>query len=56
MHDEKLRISARRGLQLSTSHFFVTYVDNGPEFHGEALTRGCREYGIRSLHRPVARP
>ncbi len=23
------------------------HVDNGPEFHGEALTRGCREYGIR---------
>jgi len=32
------------------------HVDNGPEFHGEALTRGCREYGIRLLHRPVARP
>ena len=32
------------------------HVDNGPEFHSEALTRGCREYGIRLLHRPVARP
>jgi putative transposase len=32
------------------------HVDNGPEFHAEALTRGCREYGIRLLHRPVARP
>jgi len=32
------------------------HVDNGPEFHGEALARGCREYGIRLLHRPVARP
>lgn len=32
------------------------HVDNGPEFHGEALTRGCREYGIRLLHRPIARP
>jgi putative transposase len=31
-------------------------VDNGPEFHGEALTRGCAEYGIKLLHRPVARP
>jgi len=32
------------------------HVDNGPEFHGEALTRGCSEYGITLLHRPVARP
>jgi putative transposase len=31
-------------------------VDIGPEFHGEALTRGCAEYGIKLLHRPVARP
>lgn len=31
-------------------------VDNGPEFHGAALTRGCREYGITLTHRPVARP
>ena len=31
-------------------------VDNGPEFHGAALERGCREYGITLLHRPVARP
>ena len=34
----------------------AVHVDNGPEFHGEALTRGCREYGIHLLHRPVARP
>jgi putative transposase len=32
------------------------HVDNGPEFHGEALTRGCAEYGIALAHRPVARP
>lgn len=32
------------------------HVDNGPEFHGEALTRGCAEYGIALTHRPVARP
>ena len=31
-------------------------VDNGAEFHGAALERGCREYGITLLHRPVARP
>jgi putative transposase len=32
------------------------HLDNGPEFHGEALTRGCAEYGIKLLYRPVARP
>ena len=32
------------------------HVDNGAEFHGEALTRGCAEYGIHLIHRPVARP
>ena len=32
------------------------HVDNGAEFHGEALTRGCAEYGIQLTHRPVARP
>jgi putative transposase len=32
------------------------HVDNGAEFHGEALRRGCAEYGITLLHRPVARP
>jgi len=31
-------------------------VDNGPEFHGAALDRGCSEYGITLSHRPVARP
>ncbi|HEX9382655.1 MAG TPA: Mu transposase C-terminal domain-containing protein [Gemmatimonadaceae bacterium] len=31
-------------------------VDNGSEFHGEALTRGCTEYGIALTYRPVARP
>jgi putative transposase len=31
-------------------------VDNGSEFHGEALTRGCAEYGIALTYRPVARP
>ena len=34
----------------------IIHVDNGPEFHGEALTRGCAEYGIQLTHRPVARP
>jgi putative transposase len=31
-------------------------VDNGPEFHGAALERGCHEYDITLLHRPNARP
>ena len=31
-------------------------VDNGSEFHGEALTRGCAEYGIALTYRPVATP
>jgi putative transposase len=31
-------------------------VDNGAEFHGAALVRGCSEYGITLSHRPVARP
>ena len=34
----------------------IIHADNGPEFHGEALTRGCAEYGITLAHRPVARP
>src|SRR6202166_2188906 len=28
-------------------------VDNGSEFHGEALTRGCAEYGIALTYRPL---
>jgi putative transposase len=31
-------------------------VDNGPDFHGKALERGCREYGITLSHRPVRQP
>jgi putative transposase len=31
-------------------------VDNGPEFHGQALVRGCSEYGITLSHRPVRQP
>lgn len=32
------------------------HVDNGREFHGAALQRGCSEYGIALSYRPVARP
>ena len=32
------------------------YVDNGAEFHGEALTRGCEEHGIELRYRPEGAP
>ena len=32
------------------------HMDNGPEFHGEALRRACEEYKIEIDHRPVATP
>lgn len=32
------------------------YVDNGAEFHSQALTRGCEHHGIELDHRPVATP
>jgi len=32
------------------------YVDNAAEFHSEALTRGCEQYGIGLNYRPVATP
>jgi putative transposase len=31
-------------------------VDNGSEFHSEALRRGCEQHGIRLVHRPPAQP
>ena len=34
----------------------VIHVDNGKEFHSEALIRGCQEYGITLEHRPPAQP
>ena len=34
----------------------VIHVDNGKEFHSEALLRGCQEYGITLEHRPPAQP
>ena len=34
----------------------VIHVDNGKEFHSEALLRGCQEYGIRLEHRPPRQP
>jgi putative transposase len=32
------------------------HVDNGKEFHSEALSRGCQQHGITLDFRPVARP
>ena len=32
------------------------HLDNGKEFHSEALLRGCQEYGIQIEHRPPATP
>jgi putative transposase len=34
----------------------VIYVDNGAEFHSEALTRGCEQHGIRIEYRPIGQP
>lgn len=34
----------------------LIYVDNGRDFHSEALRRGCEVHGIKIDHRPVARP
>jgi putative transposase len=32
------------------------HMDNGSEFHAEALRRGAERYGIKLVYRPVARP
>jgi len=32
------------------------YVDNGSEFHGEALKRGCAVHGIKLSYRPIGKP
>jgi putative transposase len=34
----------------------VIYVDNGTEFHSEALQRGCELHGIRIAYRPIGEP
>jgi putative transposase len=34
----------------------VIHVDNGADFHSEALRRGCEAHGIRIVHRPVGSP
>ena len=55
----KIRSAAAPATEASWDMFGVPktiLVDNGSEFHGEALTRGCAEYGIALTYRPVARP
>jgi len=55
----KIRSAAAPATEASWDMFGMPrtiLVDNGSEFHGEALTRGCAEYGIDLTHRPVARP
>lgn len=50
---------AERGVEASWPVFglpAVLHVDNAPEFHSEALQRGCLQHGIELDHRPVARP
>lgn len=32
------------------------YVDNGAEFHSEALIRGCEQHGIHIEYRPIGKP
>jgi putative transposase len=34
----------------------LIHLDNGPEFHSEALERGCDQYGIRQEFRPKKQP
>ena len=50
---------AERGVEATWPVFglpAVVHVDNAPEFHSEALRRGCLQHGIELDHRPVARP
>jgi putative transposase len=32
------------------------HLDNAKEFRGQALVRGCEQYGIKVVHRPPLRP
>lgn len=32
------------------------HLDNAPEFHSKALTRGCAEFGVELIYRPHGRP
>lgn len=34
----------------------IIHVDNGSDFHSNALARGCLQHGIKIEHRPIGRP
>ena len=34
----------------------IIHVDNGSDFHSNALTRGCLQHGIKIEYRPIGRP
>jgi transposase InsO family protein len=55
----KDRWIADRGLDLSWETLGLPkalHMDNAREFKSEAIRRGCDEYGIKKIFRPVARP
>jgi putative transposase len=50
---------ADRGLDLSWDVLGLPkalHMDNAKEFKSEAIRRGCDEYGIKKIFRPIARP
>jgi putative transposase len=34
----------------------IIHVDNGSDFHSNALSRGCLQHGIKIEHRPIGKP
>jgi putative transposase len=55
----KDRWIADRGLDLSWAVLGLPkalHMDNAREFKSEAIRRGCDEYGIKKIFRPIARP
>lgn len=34
----------------------IIHVDNGSDFHSNALTRGCLQHGIKIEYRPIGKP
>jgi len=55
----KDRWIADRGLDLSWETLGLPkalHMDNAREFKSEAIRRGCDEYGIKKIFRPIARP
>src|SRR5215472_6506909 len=55
----KLALLPRKDFLLITGSLRLPgrlHMDNGKEFHAQALERGCREYGIDVEYRPPLRP